>query len=210
MTDLNKKIAEEARENLKSYRNTYGRAEKKVITPILLKNLRDGDSAAFEVLMLHYLDPLVKFLTVLTGEVYKAEEAAQETFIILWENRQKIDPEKNIKSYIYTIAKRTSITHYRNLAKQEQIMSDVPQLEYSQTGEDDLIMRETELLIEIIIAKMPTLRKKAYELSEQGLTNEEIAKKLNITKQAVAVHLSRARQQIKDTIVAFLVFILAA
>lgn len=76
--------------------------------------------------------------------------------------------------------------------------------EHSSTSEEDFIARELGLLIDEVVEKMPPQRKKIYQLSRlEGLSNEEIAARLNTTKRNVESQLSLALKEIRKVISCF-------
>ena len=52
----------------------------------LMARIGDGDRSAFGDLVDRYKDPIVNYLTKMTGNRARAEEAAQEAFIKLWKS----------------------------------------------------------------------------------------------------------------------------
>jgi len=76
------------------------------------------------------------------------------------------------------------------------------------TAEDILIAQERELLIELTVKNMSSMRRKIFEMSrQQNLSHEEIAQHLEISKHNVANHLSQALKKIRHVLKAIIVFI---
>ena len=64
-------------------------------------------------------------------------------------------------------------------------------------------------MIEMVVSEMPKQRQLIYRLSkEQGLSNEEIASKLGISKRSVENQISMALKEIKRAISFYLIFLL--
>ena len=61
------------------------------------------DSKFFEALYNTYAKEIRRFLFYKTQDIDKSEDILQDVFIKLWENCNKVDPNK-VKSYIYSIA----------------------------------------------------------------------------------------------------------
>ena len=80
---------------------------------------------------------------------------------------------------------------------------------YSSTSEEDLIAKELEMLIDELVGGMPEQRRMIYTLSRnEGLSNAEIAERLNTTKRNVESQLSLALKEIRKVISCFLVSLL--
>ena len=75
---------------------------------------------------------------------------------------------------------------------------------YSSTSEEDLVAKELEMLIDELVGGMPEQRRMIYTLSRnEGLSNAEIAERLNTTKRNVESQLSLALKEIRKVISCF-------
>ena len=181
------------------------------ITRQELEALRVGDHDAFRTVYLHYATPIRDFLTLLTRSADEAEEITQEVFVQVWEKRERIDPRKSIKGYLYTIARNSAL----NLFEQQKVRSRYTDSPLSR-AEDDwasdelLIAEETELLIEIAVSRMPEQRRRVFELSRrEELKSTEIAERLGISRHTVDNHLATAKKDIRELLSLFmLLFVL--
>lgn len=82
----------------------------------------------------------------------------------------------------------------------------IPPLESNET-DDNIHLKELELLVTMVVEKMPPQRQKIYKMSrESGMNNEEIARELSINKRTVENHLSQALTDIRKAL--FITFIL--
>ena len=172
----------------------------RAITPQLLEALRGGSHEAYKEIYLRYWGPVRNYLVKLLRSEAEAEEIAQNVFMLLWEKRGQIDPDRNIQGYIYRIAHNSALKHlrdnhpwesYRDLAE-----SALATIEHA---DSDIIAREKELLVRMVLERMPGQRRMVFELSHYGgLTNEQIAERLGITRGNVAAHLAHARKDMKE------------
>lgn len=178
------------------------------IPVMTLTALRMGDHEAYKKVYLHYIDPVVEFLKMLTKSDGDAEEIAQEVFVSLWEKRSKIDPKKNIRGYIYTYARNAVLNYFKHKKVEDKYLHFTENEARSYESSDDLMVaRETELLIRIAIDRMPSRRKEIFEMSRfEGLSNEEIAERLDISKNTVENHLTHANRDIRKLLHLFLLF----
>lgn len=66
---------------------------------------------------------------------------------------------------------------------------------------DDVVAKDTQLLIDMVVESMPQQRQMIYRMSrEQHLKNEEIAQRLGIQKKTVENHLNLALKEIKKAL----------
>ena len=182
------------------------------IAPEIVKGLREGDHRAYEQVFIHYKKPIENFLVALTRDRETAREITQEIFMNVWIKREAIDPSKSIKNYLYRIARNAAINHFNQQKVKEKYERFVtPLSEEDISGSDKLLIaKETELLIEIAVNRMPKLRKRVFEMSRyDGLSNEEIADRLGLTRESVASHIYLATKDIKEVISLFILLFIA-
>ena len=61
----------------------------------LLSELVESSEKSFKKLFMNYHDTLFRFICYKVKETDIAEDIIQETFIRVWKNRNKIDPNKS-------------------------------------------------------------------------------------------------------------------
>lgn len=162
----------------------------------LLIDLKGGSFQAFERLYNMYSGKLYNFIMRLSsGNQYMAEEVVQQTFIRLWEVREKVDPTENIVSYLCTIARNLSMNMYQHQTVEyiytEYLLKSNPDRD-NQT-EESTDLRFLNDYIDSLAEELPPSRKKIFLLSKrQGYTNKEIAEKMGVSESTVATQLSLA------------------
>ncbi len=162
----------------------------------LLQLLAEGSFPAFEKLYNLYSGKLYNFMMrISSGNRYMAEEVVQQTFIRVWEVREKIDPAENFISYLCTIARNMSMNMYQHQTV-EYIYTEY--LLKSSSDRDHQTEENTDLrflndYIDSLAEELPPSRKKIFLLSKRrGYTNKEIAAMLGISESTVATQLSLA------------------
>ena len=162
----------------------------------LLQSLKEGSFSAFEKLYNLYSGKLYNFIMRLSsGNQYMAEEVVQQTFIRLWEVREKVDPTENFVSYLCTIARNQSMLMYQHLTVEyiytEYLLKSNPDRDHQTEESTDLHFLND--YIDSLAEELPPSRKKIFLLSKrQGYTNKEIAEKMGISESTVATQLSLA------------------
>lgn len=171
--------------------------------PLGTDSLRRGDHDGFSRVYLAYAEGLVAFLTTMLGSRDEAEEMTQDIFVRLWESKDAIDPDKNIKSYIFTFARRMAIDRLRHRKVRDKYISYIG---YSQNGaevspDQMMISRENELALQAAIDSMPPKQKEVFIMSLQdGMTDDELAERFSISKRTVQVHLYNATKYIRQVL----------
>ncbi len=173
-----------------------------------LYNLQQGDAKAFEEVFLFYFNKIKIFIAAYIKSDSEAEELAEDLFVNLWVNRKAIQPEKSFNSYMHTMARNEALNYLRHKKVVQSYESQVLLNDCGECTDEELIARETSLLIDMAIDRMPEQRKKIFQLSrQQGLKNEEIAILLNTTKRNVESQLSLALKEIRQAISILMIFL---
>lgn len=175
--------------------------EQKDQARLLTEQLKAGSKEAFHFLYDAYAPKIHAFALSYLKIESDAEELLQELFLKLWEMRAGLDSSKNIKSYlfkicinlIYDMIRRRNIEQaYLNFAaKNDQTNNDST---WHEVIYNDMLVNLNQL-----IAGMPDQRQHIFKLSkEEGLSNEEIALQLGLSKRTVENQLYRAVSFLKE------------
>lgn len=182
-----------------------GESEKIVISQDLLNALRDGDHTAYERIYYHYKQSIEFFLRTLTRSNDMAQEITQEVFVALWVKREQIDPTQSFKSYLYRIARNATINYFNHQRVRSKYAATFTEEESGASADEMTLSKEIELLVEIAVSRMPKQRRQIFEMSRyEGLSNGEIAERLQITTENVASQIYLASKEIKKLITLFL------
>ena len=177
-----------------------------VVDTKILEALRNGDHKAFKVVFVAYYNKTKAFIYGYIKSDSDAEELAEDLFINLWVNRHSIDISKSFNSYLHTIVRNAAINFLKHKQVQEKYINEMLAWESYYSSEEDYIAKELGLLVDDVVGKMPQQRKQIYLLSRsEGLSNGEIAERLNTTKRNVESQLSLALKEIRKAILVFLI-----
>lgn len=166
----------------------------------LLTKLKDGDEDAFRHIFTRWEKPLFHFIRKIVGSEQDAEDICQETFTALWLTHSSIDPGKNIKTYIFLIAKQVAWKYFRENKRRESFLADPGfDSDDSLSPEDIAQLKETELLAEYAISKLPARTREIYRLHyTDNLSYEQIAARLNTNPVNVKTQIYQARKKIRE------------
>ncbi len=170
-----------------------------------------GDGQAFEALFLHYFPRIKGFISGILQNGEEAEDISQDIFVSMWQNRDRLTGIDNLNAYLFRIAKNTVFRHIERslLFKDYQEQQTERSLLFPTNNdsiEEEIYAKELEYLISIAVEKMPSQRKRIYQMSRmEGLSNEEIAERLAISKRTVENHLTLALADIRKLIGFFII-----
>jgi RNA polymerase sigma-70 factor (ECF subfamily) len=165
-----------------------------------MEKLAQGDHESFRRLFMQYFPKLKIFIAGFVKSEAIAEELSQDIFVKIWEKRKALTEVQSFNAYIYRMAKNAVLNYFQHEYVKERYIGQLSP--DSAIPADELFhAKETELLIQLTVAKMPTQRKKIFELSRKSqLKNEEIARKLHLSKKTVENHLNLALREIREAL----------
>ncbi len=161
----------------------------------LAQRIKQSEKKAFQELFERYAPKLYHFSIKYLKNEADAEELVQDVFLKIWERRDMIDSSLNLEAYIFKIAVNTiyDLIRHKNV---KNAFSEFIRKDYTDSVNstwDSIIYGEVKTIIEKLTAQLPEQRRRVFQLSKiEGLTNDEIAKRLNISKRTVENQLYRA------------------
>jgi len=172
---------------------------------ILIQRLNQGDQTAFELLFRYYYPGLVTYASHIILDSEDAEEIVQDFFVRLWVGRQRLKNSVSIKNYLFTSVKNRSLNFLKKMQISENIRKELTYLIENDPlyDHDVFIASELQKKIRDSFGKLPPRTHEIFTLSRYGgLTNEEIATKLSLSKRTVETQISNAlkilREELKD------------
>ncbi len=161
----------------------------------LVRRLQQSDERAFEDVFDHYHRKIYQFAFQFLKDIVLSEEVVQDTFLNFWLHREKLDEQKPIAPYLYTIARRTVTDHWRKAATSRMFLDNLfHKLEAARNlTEEQVGMRELEQITEAGLRQLSVQQHTVFTLSRfEGLTYEEIAERMQISRDTVKYHLVNA------------------
>ncbi len=154
----------------------------------LLKEISDGSSAAFNKMFSLYRGKILAFVDSFIHSKADAEEIVQETFLILWKNRDKLLDIQHPRNYIYTIARNKTYDYLTKISKTEKTIANawVNTSVSLNNVEDHLNHKECKLIIDNILGSLSVQKQEIFLMSRnQYMSHEEIAKAVGLSKSRV-------------------------
>lgn len=167
----------------------------------LLTRLRNGDQLAFAQIYNQYRSKMYAYAYNLCKSGETAEEIVQEVFIRVWQKKEQINAELNFNGYLKKITLNHVLNHLKKVARekslQEEIFSYIEAIR--NTTEDNILEKELLKTYDEAIALLPPQKKIIYQLSRtEEMTHDQIAEKLNISKNTVKNHMVEATKFIRS------------
>lgn len=167
----------------------------------LFASLADGDEKAFEDIYRHYTKRLFPYVQKLVKTPELAEELIQDIFVQLWINRHIFLNVQHPTSYLFSIANRQSLKYLKKVASDARILKSIT--DYAEPSRNDteeqIILRESVEAIDMAVTQLPDQRRLIWKLSrDEGLSHEQIAERLSISKNTVKNQMVHALRHVRN------------
>ena len=182
----------------------------------LLKSLKKGDPFAFDQLFSKYNKKLYYFAKGYLRSKEDAEGLVQEVFLLVWNKRKELKEHLSFNAFLYTVTYNAIRKYFRKKARENKYLDKFLEDYDGKHNKTvaDIEYNNLQELANKAIEKLPEKRKLIFQLSRhEGLTNMEIAKRLDISKKTVENQIHSAlkflREQFgKETLLTFLFYCL--
>jgi RNA polymerase sigma-70 factor, ECF subfamily len=171
----------------------------------LVDRLRRGDPRAFDRVYATYHPRLFSFLLRLSGRRDTAEDLAQETWIKLAKAAPGLREDTTLAPYLFTIARNAFMSHRRwaMLDLSRLVTFGLEAMSSASTGttpETDHERARAMALLEASLQQIPLASREVLLLvGVEGMEQDEVARVLGLSYDALRQRLSRARAQLTET-----------
>ena len=168
----------------------------------LLSRFREGDDAAFELLVWRHGPMVLSVCRRILGDEHAAEDAFQAAFLALAVKCDAIGRGEAVGAWLYRVAYRTALRCRVREARRAERERVAGMARAERTLPDPGVRLEWEELrprLDAEIARLPVEYRTAFILCHlEGKTNEEAARELGCPVGTVQSRLSRARARLRS------------
>jgi RNA polymerase sigma-70 factor (ECF subfamily) len=181
----------------------------------LIREAQRGNRAAFEVLVRHYDQSVLRLAYHLTGSESDAQDIYQEAFLKAFKNLGSFRFECSFYTWIYRIVTNLCLDHLRKRTVRKEdapVATDQSGEEYSvlemvadvRSGanpERDLMRRELGNKIAAALERLTPRERMVFELKHyHGLRLRTVGEMLNTTEETAKNTLFRATQKLRSAL----------
>jgi len=160
----------------------------------------EGNQEAFRMVF-DYFSPIIhRYIISKCKNAEDAEELTQEVFVQLFLHRHKIQSEENLYPYLFVIAKRLTISHFRKqISLSNTMVAAQSDWSYVSTETEEKIdAAELAEILEKIIDSLPPQQQEVYKLSKlEDMPQKDIANQMGISRNTVRNHLALATKMVR-------------
>ena len=181
----------------------------------LIRAAQHGDRVAFEELVRHYDQAVLRLALHLTGDEHEAQDVYQDAFLKAYRNIGNFRFECSFYTWIYRIVTNLCLDQLRKkqVRKEESpvattesgeafdLLEQVADVRSGANPERDLMRRELGAMIGRALNKLTPRERMVFEMKHyQGLKLRTIGEMLNTTEETAKNTLFRATQKLRGTL----------
>lgn len=160
----------------------------------------------FKTLFTRIYPKAKKFAYYLLKSESDAEDIVQDVFVKLWLAPEHWIDKDLPDAYVYAMTKNAVMNFLRhkyvieNYCSSQKIAVDEEDSDFY----EELYAKELNVIVNKVVDKMPDQRRKVFIMSKiDGLSNDEIAERLSLSKRTIERHLYLALAELKKIIYFF-------
>ncbi len=174
--------------------------------------LRAGNDAALNALMERHGERLFHYLVRQLQNETEAGDLAQETFVRVYQHRERFDPKQKFTTWLYAIATNLVRDQFRWRTRHPQVSLEAegtdtePGLheklpDPARTPAESVQTEERAEAVRKAVAALPEELRTPLVLAEyEDLSHLEIGQVLNCSAKAVEMRVRRAREQLRASL----------
>lgn len=170
----------------------------------LAARVRAGDAEAFRALFDAHFGELLRHALRFVHAREQAEDVVHDVFLRLWERRGGIDPEANLRAYLFAAVAHRSLDALKRRrledrwATEGRAMSGDAGAIAPPDVEQRLESEELATQLRRAIARLPGQQRAVMVLRwHRQMSHREIATALGIAPKTVAIHMGRALKALR-------------
>jgi len=182
---------------------------------VLVREAQSGSRAAFEELVRHYDQAVLRLAMHLTGSESEAQDIYQDAFLKAYRNIGSFRFECSFYTWIYRIVTNLCLDHLRKkrvrkedapVALDEEgraydVLEQVPDARAGADPERDLMSRELGLRIHSALGRLSPKERMVFELKHyHGLKLRTVGEILHTTEETAKNTLFRATQKLRGAL----------
>jgi RNA polymerase sigma factor (sigma-70 family) len=172
----------------------------------LMRRVQTGDEAALGALMERWERPLKSFIARIVFNASEAEELAQETFVRVWQQREKFRAGAEFRPWVFSIAvnlARNRLRWWRRRPTVELHEWSATEGERSEGAKSESALERNERAnaVRDAIAALPLELRESIVLFEyEQMSHAEIAATVGCTAKAVETRIYRAKEKLRGAL----------
>ena len=159
----------------------------------ILCELADGSESAFVRVFDEFSPRVYSVALKFLDSKELAEEIVQDIFMDIWLRREKMSEVLSFGAYLHGMVRKQVYDAYRQKSAFTEIVKEMSLYTQSENGIERMMQEnEYESLLQKALERLPDHQREIFRLArEEGMSHEEIAGKLNLSRLSVKAHMKR-------------------
>ena len=133
----------------------------------------------------------------------QSKDLVQQAFVLIWEKRSEIDPEKSLRAYLFRIAYTRMLNVIRDHSKFDS-NAQTDERESNEGADSSIQNQELATAIETAIQSMPEKRQTVFRLCFiQEFTYKDAAEVLAVSVKTIENHMGLALKELRGKLEGF-------
>lgn len=147
----------------------------------------------------HYWYKVFRYAYIYTGSKEQAEDMAQEVFLKLWQQFDRLSALiKNVEGYLFIMARNGCHNQYKKELRKKPLYKNYCRAYTDAYNHDEVIVKEINRIAIKAVQKLPERQQKIFVYREMGLGRKEIADILNISVNTIDASMNIAMKKVKQ------------
>jgi len=167
----------------------------------LVRRVLDGERDAYGMLVTRHQDVLYRHARGMGIDHDTSLDLVQDAFVKGYTSLASCHEPAHFRAWVFRILRNLCLDHLKNVRRLSVPLSSVPETDVMTT--DDAAKSELTHALQSALDKLPQSMREAFLLKhDAGYTYEELAEMTNTTPSAVKMRVHRARETLRDFLVA--------
>jgi RNA polymerase sigma-70 factor (ECF subfamily) len=147
-----------------------------------------------------FTSQLRRFISARVSNEADVNDILQEVFIKIHRSIDRLEDPSKLHAWVYQITRNVIIDYYRKAEKGVEITSELPDVLVEESSDEE-VEAEVATWLRPMMEELPEKYREALQLTDiQGLTQKELAERLNISLSGAKSRVQRAREKLKDVL----------
>jgi len=166
----------------------------------LLRQIARGDESAYTLVFNHYSKQVFSVAMLYLKDTIPAREVVQEVFLKIWLKREVMPEVEDLTGYLFILTRNHIYDSFKKHANQLKALDRFSQHQSATIADTDYRVRQHQYdsLLDKAVSNLPPERKKVYIARKEGMSNEEISHKMNISIHTVKKQMQLAMQTVRS------------
>jgi RNA polymerase sigma-70 factor (family 1) len=172
----------------------------------LLLQIAGGDQSAYTLVFNHYSKQVFNAAMLYLKDQGTAREVVQEVFLKIWLRRETMPEVEDLTNYLFILTRNHIYDSFKKHAVRAKAHGYLHMHQPEAVNDTDHRIQERQYdhLLHEAVSSLPPARKKVYIARKEGLSNEEISNRMNISIHTVKKQMQLAVQSVRSFVKSYL------